>query len=140
MKDTSKAHRPLEGVRVLLVEDDPDTREMEALALRDAGAAVHATESAASALAHATGGELDVVVCDLGLPDVDGLELLRRLRSQGGRSASVPALAVTAWSDEEHVEQAADAGFHAHVVKPLEPRDLVVAVAFLVGVPATRGR
>ncbi|MDQ3030983.1 MAG: response regulator [Myxococcota bacterium] len=123
--------RLLEGVRVLVVEDDPDTLELDLTALQQAGATVHGFSSAEQALAALEGSRFDVLVSDIGLPEIDGFELMRRVRALGGACASMPALAVTAFGEEEHVAEAARAGFHAHVRKPLAPSDLVVAIACL---------
>ncbi|WP_236518433.1 response regulator [Sandaracinus amylolyticus] len=133
-----KTVRPLEGAHVLVVEDDPDILELHAISLREAGADVHAVGSAHAALdALDAGASFDVIVSDLSMPELDGFELMRRVRARGGRAAVVPALAVTALGDDDHVDEAARAGFHAHVRKPLAPDDLVLAIACLV--PA-RGR
>lgn len=124
--------RLLEGVRVLVVEDDRDTLELYTTALERAGAVVHGAPDAEQALAALElRGGFDAMVSDIGLPVVDGFELMRRVRAHGGAWATLPALAVTAFGGEDHVAAAARAGYHAHVQKPLAPRDLVIALACL---------
>lgn len=128
----------LAGVRVLVVEDDADILELHITALQDAGADVHAVHNAELALTSLDHRGFDVIVSDIGLPDLDGFELMRRVRARGGAWTSVPALAVTAYGEDEHVEEAARAGYHAHVRKPLAPRDLVVAISCLAPPPRRR--
>jgi CheY-like chemotaxis protein len=127
---SSKARSDLRDVRVLVVEDDIDTLELHALALRDAGARVEAVTDADAGLAALDREEFDVVISDLRLPGIDGFDFMRRVRARGGRLAKLPAVAVTGLSEDDHVDAAAQAGYHAHVKKPLAPNDLVTALAF----------
>lgn len=131
MQQLAPAPRALEGLRVLVVEDDRDTLELHTIALRSAGARVEAAPDAKHALRALEAQRFDALVSDIGLPEVDGFELMRRVRARGGRCSTMPSLAVTAYGEEEHVAEASRAGFDAHVRKPLAPRDLVVAVACL---------
>ena len=123
----------LGGVHILVVEDEPDSREIIVRALTDVGASVTVATSARAALdalrsngsAHA-----DVVVTDIGMPDHDGYSLLQEMRKlppdQGGR---VPAIAVTAYATVEDRRRALDAGFAAHVAKPFAPTTLIATIA-----------
>jgi CheY-like chemotaxis protein len=119
------------GLKVLVIEDDDDMRELHVLALAGAGAEPFPARNAHEALELLETHTFDAIVSDVGLPDLDGFELMRRVRLLPSRNAKIPALAVTALGEEHHVAAASRAGFHAHARKPLDPRDLVLAVAFL---------
>jgi PAS domain S-box-containing protein len=130
--------RPLDGVTVLVVDDDRDSRELFEVILRHSGAAVTAAPSVAEALVALRRVRPDVLVCDLAMPGADGFALIREVRSwalaQGG---AVPALALTAYARLEDRERALEAGFQLHLSKPAEPDDVVEAVARLArGRPA----
>ncbi|HEY8022745.1 MAG TPA: ATP-binding protein, partial [Thermoanaerobaculia bacterium] len=129
----------LAGVRVLVVEDELDTRELLVRVLERCGAEVAAAPSVAAAMAAITGFDRPlphIVVSDIGMPEEDGYVLLRRLRErppeQGG---AIPAIALTAYARSEDRHRALAAGFATHLAKPIEPAELVAAVARL----ATRG-
>ena len=125
---------PLSGVRVLVVDDEPDARELLAMVLEHAGAVVATADSADAAVRLLREGPADVLVSDIGMPGADGYEFVGRVRalpaSEGGR---VPAVALTAYATEEDRRRALDAGFEEHIAKPVEPSDLVAAVAALAG-------
>jgi circadian clock protein KaiC len=117
--------RRLENVRVLLVEDFSDAREAIKIALQRDGAHVVEAATAAEAFdAVQATPPPDVIVCDIGLPDEDGLSLLRRVRALPGAAGRIPATALTAWGLDEDRARAADAGFDAYVVKPTDPANL----------------
>jgi signal transduction histidine kinase len=122
----------LDGLRVLVVEDEPDTLELVATILRERGATVDATATTREALVALARRPPDVLLSDIGLPGEDGLALIRAVRdlpeAQGGR---VPAAALTAYAREQDRAQALGAGFQAHVAKPIQPSDLVRIVARL---------
>jgi signal transduction histidine kinase/ActR/RegA family two-component response regulator len=127
----------LQGLRILVVDDDADMGELVTYILQDCGAEVVAVASAGAAIQHlldATVPKPDVIVSDIGMPEEDGLSLLQRVRaldeSQGGRT---PALAVTAFARAEDRTAALRAGFNLHLAKPVEPEELVAAIANLVG-------
>ncbi|WP_437589670.1 ATP-binding protein [Sorangium sp. So ce1000] len=119
----------LDGLRVLVVDDEPDARELVTMVLREAGAEADETSSASAALEMMRRARPDVLISDIAMPNQDGYALLRELRSRppdlGG---SVPALALTAFARREDVVQARDAGFQLHLAKPVEPVELVAAV------------
>ena len=119
----------LDGLHVLLVEDEADTRELYRVVLERSGARVVAVASAGEALERFADGTPDVLVSDIGLRDVDGYELIARIRrlppGEGGR---VPAVAVTAYVGEEHERRALAAGFQVHVAKPVGADELVTLV------------
>ncbi len=122
----------LEGLRVLVVDDEADTRELLITMLGEYGAEVIAVASVAEALDTLTHFRPDVLVSDIGMPEEDGYTLIRRVRSlpqkQGG---STPAVALTAHARAEDRTKALLAGFQLHVPKPVNPTELVVVVANL---------
>ncbi len=123
----------LRGVRVLLVEDQWDSRELMAEILRLAGAEVTAAGSAPEAMEALAAAAPDVLVSDIGMPGEDGYALLRRLRTSAPtRFASIPAIAVSAYAREEDRIRSLSAGFQLHIAKPFEPVELVAAVDRMV--------
>ena len=118
----------LDGLRVLVVDDELDAREIMAAALEASGARVELAANAHDAfeiLEHMT---VDALVSDIAMPDEDGFALIRRVRESVGRIAAIPAAAVTAFTGAEDRARALAAGFHIHLAKPFEPEDLVRAV------------
>ena len=123
----------LGGVRVLIVDDQPDARELLALVLGQAGAEVLTAATAAGALELLERDDVGVLVSDVGMPGEDGYSLVGRVRAlTDGRSARIPAVALTAYASDEDRQCALDAGFDAHVIKPVEPAVLVSVIADLV--------
>ncbi|MBE9112695.1 PAS domain-containing protein [Nodosilinea sp. LEGE 07298] len=122
----------LTGIRVLAVDDDPDSRELLNMILTQYGAEVLAVPSAAAVLENLASFQPDVLVSDIGMPNVDGYSLLRQIRAlpptQGGQT---PAVALTAYAHEDDHRRAIASGFQQHVTKPLEPERLVQAVITL---------
>jgi CheY-like chemotaxis protein/anti-sigma regulatory factor (Ser/Thr protein kinase) len=131
----------LGGLRVLLVDDQPDNRSAFRLVLEAYGAAVDEAETADRALAVfgaalAAGEPFGLLVCDVGLPGRDGYDLIRAVRAverEHGRAVAAPALALTAYARPEDRQRASDAGFQAHLTKPAEPADLVATLVALAG-------
>ena len=123
----------LSGVRVLVVEDDPDTQQLFCTTLRMFGAEAQGAYAVAEAMEMILTFNPDVLVADIGLPDEDGYALIRRVRTlpaeQGG---GIPAMAVTAFVRPEDRARALWKGFQMHVPKPIDPQDLVDRVAMLV--------
>ena len=134
--------RDLTGVRVLLVEDELDGRELLAEILSTAGAEVRAVGSAAEAIDGIAAFRPDVLVSDIAMAEEDGYSLVRRLRrlapTDGGRT---PAIAVSAYAREDDRIRCLAAGFQQHIAKPLDPEELVAAVNRLAhrasGAPAS---
>jgi CheY-like chemotaxis protein len=128
----------LTGVWVLLVDDEADARELVATLLQQYGAKVTPVASAELALALLTSDELDkrpdVLVSDISMPEVDGYELIGRVRELtpegGGR---IPAVALTAYGRAIDRIRALSAGFNMHLPKPVEPAELAAVVASLTG-------
>jgi len=112
----------LDGIRVLVVDDDPDARDVMAHALHSYGAHVTSAASAGQAFALLSDTEIDVLLTDIAMPDEDGYSFIRRVRaSPDPRIAAIPAAAVTAHAMHAEREQAFAAGFQSHVPKPVEP-------------------
>jgi CheY-like chemotaxis protein len=124
----------MEGVRVLLVDDDPDTLEATALTLEHYGATVTRVQSAARALEVLERERPDVLLSDIAMPVQSGFELIARVRAlppdRGGRTL---AAALTAFATAEDRERVLAAGFTLHITKPVEPVQLVMAIAALLG-------
>ncbi len=124
----------LTGIRILVVDDEPDARELVRRVLSDCRAVVTTASSADEALATLQRERVQVLVTDIGMPDVDGFELLRRVRALGATGGgNVPAIALTAFARSEDRTRALRAGFQVHVSKPVEPAELIATVASLVG-------
>lgn len=124
-------HR-LAGLRVLVVEDEPDTRELTASVLERLGAQVLAFGDAEEALAALDAFEPDVLVSDLALPRVDGWEMIRRMRARR-HGRTLPALALSANASLEDAARALDAGFDVHLAKPVSLEELVSGVLSVAG-------
>ncbi len=130
----------LHGLRVLVVDDHEDARELVALMLERAGAAVERVDSAEMARSVLAKEPLDIIVSDIGMPIEDGYELIRKVRrgEVGPNIRAIPALAVTAFSSEKDRNQALIAGFQEHLAKPVDSEKLVAAVARIVGFAGAR--
>ena len=121
------------GVRVLIVDDEDDAREVAASVLRHYGATVAVAANARQALEQFDPFQPDVLLIDLAMPALDGYALIERIRTSGGqRGASVPAIALTAYAREEDAHRALSSGFQLHVAKPVDAHTLVNAVASVV--------
>jgi len=125
--------RRLEGFDLLLVDDEPDGRAIAAYALRAAGAVVAEHDNAADAFAHYREHRPSAILCDIGMPVHDGYEFMRWVRDVEHREGRrTPAAAFTAYARPNERQQALDAGYHMHLVKPLSPKALVDAVVELL--------
>ncbi|GAC1446555.1 MAG: ATP-binding protein [Pyrinomonadaceae bacterium] len=124
----------LNGLRILVVDDEPDARDLLYIVLQNYGAKVTTADSAAEALEKLKCERPDVLVCDIGMPDEDGYSLLRKIRGlsadEGGK---VPAVALTAYARAADRVRALRAGYQIHVPKPVEPGELIAVIASLVG-------
>jgi CheY-like chemotaxis protein len=124
----------LAGTRVLIVDDDPDAREVVAAILRHYGAAVVVATSVSTALVALRREQVDVLVADLGMPVEDGYDLIRHIRSSTvDKIARLPAAALTAYTTEEDRDRVLAAGFQFHLAKPVDPAVLVATVERLRG-------
>jgi len=120
------------GLRLLVVEDSVDTLNMLTMWLKSHGCEVRAVSSAADAMALATEYLPALVISDIGMPDVDGYELIRRLRATPGLEL-VPAIALTGYARDEDREMALAAGYDAHIAKPPRMEELLNLVKMLAG-------
>ncbi|MEH2270638.1 MAG: PAS domain S-box protein [Nostoc sp.] len=129
----SEPYSNLNGVKILVVDDDTDTREFIAFLLEQYGANVTAVTSANEALATLAQSLPDILLSDIGMPDVDGCMFMRQLRTlppeQGGQ---IRAIALTAYAGEMNAQQVLRAGFNKHIAKPVEPAELINAIANLI--------
>ena len=124
----------LKGLKVLVVDDEPDARALIKRLLENCDALVTVAGSMAEALPLVESNRPDVLLSDIGMPDADGYELLRRVRALGQeRGGNVPAVALTAFARSEDRTRALLAGFVVHVSKPVEPSELVATVASVGG-------
>lgn len=118
----------LNGLRILVVDDDADTREILVKILETCGAEVMAVSSASEAIAALEELKPDVLVSDIGLPQQDGYALIRSVRLLETEQGKIPAVALTAYARGEDREAALSAGFQSHLAKPVEPSELVAVV------------
>jgi signal transduction histidine kinase/CheY-like chemotaxis protein len=124
----------LAGVKVLLVDDAEDTLDVLQQILQHSGATIMAANSAGSALALLEREQPDVIVSDIGMPEIDGFELMRRIRRRSaGAGGAVPAIALTAFTRQDDRSKAMLAGFTDYLAKPVEPGALVAHIAHAVG-------
>src|SRR6266436_5491821 len=129
-----KSTRILDGVKILVVDDDPDTRDLVTTILTRCGSEVRSSESAADALLTFQEWHPDLLVSDIGMPQVDGYGLIRKLRKlKSKRAKQIPALALTAYATDEDRTLALSAGFQMHLAKPIEPESLVSSIAAALG-------
>jgi PAS domain S-box-containing protein len=125
----------LEGVRVLVVDDEPHSNEVVSTLLSSCGAEIRVAVSAAQARELLGRWTADVLVSDIGMPGEDGYEFIAKLRAQAGPVAQIPAVALTAYASRNDRIGLLSAGFQAHVPKPLDPLELVTVVANLARTP-----
>ena len=122
----------LYGLRVLVVDDDPDTREILCVVLGQRGAEVHAAASSADALIAFREWKPNVLISDLGMPGEDGFALIERVRQLAPEDGgNIPAAALTAYAREEDSRRAHSAGYQVHISKPVDPAKLAAVVAGL---------
>ena len=133
LADTADMPR-LDGIRVLIVDDDAASREMVTVVLEHCGAYVAAAASAAEARSALTRSACDVLLVDIAMPGEDGYTFVRRMRTEGLRQ---PVAALTAQAHETDRVRALESGFDVHIEKPVEPRALAKTVAALVSTRAS---
>jgi PAS domain S-box-containing protein len=131
---TQQAPPRLDGVRVLAVDDDEESRRLVKAILGDCGAEVTVASSADAALDTLRTTFVDVLVSDIGMPDADGYDLIRRLReAEQAHGGHIPAIALTAYAGDDDRARALAAGYQDYVTKPVGPDELVGVVARVVG-------
>ncbi|MEH2195537.1 MAG: PAS domain S-box protein [Nostoc sp.] len=123
----------LSDIQVLVVDDEPDIRDLVCFILQDYGVEVTAVSSAQEALQALSESIPDVLISDIGMPKTDGYMLMREVRSRSpGQGGHVPAIALTAYAGEMNQQQALAAGFQMHISKPVDPDVLVKAIVNLI--------
>jgi CheY-like chemotaxis protein len=142
---SSASSTPGPANRVLVVDDDPDARDLIAAILTHSGTDVEAVDGAAAALAHLQapngGRSFDAIVCDIGMPDEDGYSFIRRVRGlQNLQLSLTPAIALTGYARRDDRMRAIAAGFQIHLTKPVEADELVRAIAAVTRGPAVVSR
>ena len=119
----------LDGVHVVVADDDEDSRDLIASTLEGAGATVSSVESASAAFASISRSPRSLLISDIGMPEEDGYSLIRRVRRLASeKGGSVPAIALTAYARREDERLALDAGYDCHLAKPIEPARLTEVV------------
>ncbi len=122
------------GIQILVVDDDDDTREFHTFVLEQAGASIIAVASAKEALQVLAESEPDIMLSDIAMPEIDGYMLMRQVKTlQAKQAKQIPAIALTAYAGEINQQQALESGFQRHLSKPIEPEELVKAIATLIG-------
>jgi CheY-like chemotaxis protein len=130
---------PLKDVRVLVVDDNGEACEALKAVLEAEGASVSTSSSAAAALDHVDQQLPDVMLVDIGMPVVNGFELVELLRSRpAGRGGEVPVAALTGYMSSADRDRAVAAGFQAYLVKPVNPSELIDTVRSLARFPDAR--
>ncbi|MEH2175354.1 ATP-binding protein [Nostoc sp.] len=124
----------LTGIQILVVDDDDDTRDFHTFVLEQAGAMVTAVTSAKEALQILAESEPDMLLSDIGMPEMDGYMLMRQVKAlQANQTKRIPAIALTAYAGEINQQQALKSGFQKHLSKPVEPEELIKEIATLIG-------
>ncbi|MBI2217494.1 MAG: response regulator [Candidatus Rokubacteria bacterium] len=126
--ETTPAGRRLEHHDIVLIEDNADTREVMKFILETEGAHVQTAESGEDGFALARRARPDIILCDIGLPDIDGLEVARRVRAEPDLDG-VKLIALTGYGQPEDVRTALEAGFEAHLTKPINLDQLLALLA-----------
>ena len=130
----------LANIRVLVVEDEPDAAEFVARLLRSYGASVCMTTTGAEALEMFEKVRPQILISDIGLPEMDGYQLIERIRQKASNDGGmIPAVALTAFARSEDRTRAMRAGYHAHLAKPIESNELVATVASFAELVRARG-
>jgi len=129
----SSAFSPLQGVRVLAVDDEADMRDLIFMILRETGAEIRVAASAIEALEALNSFQPDVLISDIGMPEIDGYQLMHQIRllpaQYGGR---IPAIALTAYAGEYDQQKSQKVGFQRHISKPTEPSILIETICELI--------
>ncbi|MHC5614409.1 MAG: AAA family ATPase [Nostoc sp.] len=123
---------PLSGLEILVVDDDADMREFLPFMLKQYGATVTVVASAIEALTALSQSQPNLIISDIGMPEMDGYMLMRQVRTlQPEQGGTIPAIALTAYAGEMDHQQAIAVGFQLHISKPVDPEELVKAIVLL---------
>jgi PAS domain S-box-containing protein len=123
----------LDGVHVFVVDDEPDARDLLRTVLETQGAQVTSFGSAEEVLAALKTMKPTILVCDVGMPKIDGYQLIRTVRAEESRGSRIPSLALTAFARAEDRKRSLVAGYQAHLAKPFDVGELILIIADLVG-------
>jgi CheY-like chemotaxis protein len=127
---------PLTGLRILVVDDEADTRNFLSFMFEDYGAITTAVGSVDEALAALEQAKPDILISDIGMSEQDGYTLIRKLRAlEPEKGGCIPAIALTAYTREEDRLEALSAGFQQHLSKPIDPTKLIGAVVSILKLP-----
>lgn len=129
----------LDGLRILVVDVDVDARRLISKVLAKAGADITVAESVREAITLLEKEKFQVLISDLGLPDEDGFDLIRRVRDAGHTASQLPAVALTAFANKSHARSALSEGFQIHVPKPVDPGELIAVSPASRGAPRRTG-
>jgi len=123
-----------QGLKILVVDDEADSRDLLSAVLTRCGSEVRCSASAAEAIRAFDEWSPDLLVSDIGMPNEDGYSLIKRVRRlKSSRAKKIPAVALTAYAAEEDRQQALSAGFQMHLVKPIDPEGFVISIAAALG-------
>jgi PAS domain S-box-containing protein len=132
--ETNITDNDLKGITILVVEDESDALDLITIDLTTHGAKVRGVTSAAEAFELLRSDEFDLLISDIGLPDIDGYSLMKQIRKrEGEKGEHIPAIALTAYARAHDRIRAIAAGYNTHVAKPVEIRELVTVVKCLIG-------
>ena len=126
--DSADLNSSLKGLKLLVVEDEDDAREMVTLILEQYGAEVITAESTKQALAEYNKHQPDILISDISMPVEDGFSLIEQIRNSGSAKSNLPAIALTAYASESDRERVLAAGFDLHLSKPIQPGRLIESV------------
>jgi CheY-like chemotaxis protein len=130
--DLAKSADPLSNRHILIVDDDDDTRIYQAFVLEDKGATVTAVASGDEALQAIAQAIPDLLISDIGMPEMDGYQLIQHIRARSPQQGGcIPAIALTAYATEVDQQKALQAGFQAHLTKPISPETLLETITSL---------
>jgi PAS domain S-box-containing protein len=133
-----KPSRSLEEVKVLVVDDDPETLHLLRAVLSECGAQVKTATSAEEGFAEVLAWRPQVIVSDIGMPEVSGYEFMKQVKSWAMETGTwIPSVALTAYARTEDRMKALDSGFQIHVPKPVEPAELITVISSLIKRPST---
>src|SRR4029079_5836523 len=126
------AQHSLNGLRVLVIDDEQDTRELVAALLTTCGAEVVSVSSGAEALVQMERQRFGLLISDIGMPEMNGYDLISRIRQLGeDHGGRTPAMALTAYASIDDQKRALDAGYEMHIPKPFVAAELISAAIFL---------
>ena len=129
--DPANLELSLKGLKLLVVEDEDDAREMVTLILEQYGAEVIAAESVKRALAEYDKHQPDILISDISMPVEDGFSLIEQIRNSGSAKSNLPAIALTAYASDTDRKRVLAAGFDLHLPKPIQPNRLIESVSLL---------